>query len=116
MESRGECAWIVELVVERIDIKQRVFADVEKHRKPGSIISSNTSGLSAAAMAEGRSEGFRRTFMCTHFFNPGRYMRLLELIPCADTDPELLAEMARFGEKVLGKGIVYGKDTPNFVA
>jgi len=116
MERIGESDWIVEVVVERIDIKQRVFADVEKHRKPGSIVSSNTSGLSAAAMVEGRSEDFRRHFMVTHFFNPVRYMRLLELIPCVDTDPELLAEMARFGEKVLGKGIVYGKDTPNFVA
>ncbi len=95
MERMGECDWIVEVVVERIDIKQRVFADVEKHRKPGSIVSSNTSGLSAAAMVEGRSEDFRRHFMVTHFFNPVRYMRLLELIPCADTDPKLFAEMAR---------------------
>ncbi|MBM3696793.1 MAG: 3-hydroxyacyl-CoA dehydrogenase, partial [Actinobacteria bacterium] len=116
MERLGECDWIVEVVVERLDIKQRVFADVEKHRKPGSIISSNTSGLSVASMAEGRSEDFRRHFMVTHFFNPVRYMRLLELIPCADTDPHLFAAMAEFGEKVLGKGIVYGKDTPNFVA
>jgi len=116
MALLGECDWIVEVVVERLDIKQRVFTDVEKYRKPGSIISSNTSGLSAAAMAEGRSEDFRRHFMVTHFFNPVRYMRLLELIPCADTDPGLFAEMAAFGEKVLGKGIVYGKDTPNFVA
>ncbi|MCU0281688.1 MAG: 3-hydroxyacyl-CoA dehydrogenase/enoyl-CoA hydratase family protein, partial [Acidimicrobiia bacterium] len=116
MALLGECDWIVEVVVERLDIKQRVFTDVEKYRKPGSIVSSNTSGLSVAAMAEGRSEDFRRHFMVTHFFNPVRYMRLLELIPCADTDPGLFAEMAAFGEKVLGKGIVYGKDTPNFVA
>ncbi|HSQ37300.1 MAG TPA: 3-hydroxyacyl-CoA dehydrogenase/enoyl-CoA hydratase family protein [Acidimicrobiia bacterium] len=116
MERMRECDWIVEVVVERIDIKQRVFTDVEKYRKPGSIVSSNTSGLSAAAMVEGRSEDFRRHFMVTHFFNPVRYMRLLELIPCVDTDLELFAAMAEFGEKVLGKGIVYGKDTPNFVA
>jgi len=116
MERIGECDWIVEVVVERLDIKQRVFTDVEKHRKPGSIVSSNTSGLSVAAMAEGRSDDFRRHFMVTHFFNPVRYMRLLELVPCADTDPGLFADMARFGETVLGKGIVYGKDTPNFVA
>jgi 3-hydroxyacyl-CoA dehydrogenase len=112
----GDCDWIVEVVVERLDIKQRVFADVEKVRKPGSVISSNTSGLSVAAMAEGRSEDFRRHFMVTHFFNPVRYMRLLEMIPCADTDPGVFADMAAFGEKVLGKGIVYGKDTPNFIA
>lgn len=116
MEKIGECDWIVEVVVERMDIKQRVFADVEKNRKPGSIVSSNTSGLSVAAMAEGRSDDFRRHFLVTHFFNPVRYMRLLELIPCVDTDPAILAGMAEFGEKVLGKGIVYGKDTPNFVA
>jgi len=116
MALLGECDWIVEVVVERLDIKQRVFADVEKHRKPGSVVSSNTSGLSVAAMAAGRSEDFRRHFLVTHFFNPVRYMRLLELIPCADTDPGLFADMADFGEKVLGKGIVYGKDTPNFIA
>jgi len=116
MALLSECDWIVEVVVERLDIKQRVFTDVEKHRKPGSIVSSNTSGLSVAAMAEGRSEDFRRHFMVTHFFNPVRYMRLLEMIPCADTDPGLFAEMARFGETVLGKGIVYAKDTPNFIA
>jgi 3-hydroxyacyl-CoA dehydrogenase len=116
MELLAECDWIVEVVVERLDIKRRVFADVEKHRKPGSVVSSNTSGLSVAAMAEGRSPDFRRHFMVTHFFNPVRYMRLLEMIPCEDTDPALFSEMARFGETVLGKGIVYGKDTPNFVA
>jgi len=116
MERISECDWIVEVVVERIDIKQRVFADVEKYRKPGSIVSSNTSGLSVASMVDGRSEDFRRHFLVTHFFNPVRYMRLLELIPCVDTDPAILAGMAEFGEKLLGKGIVYGKDTPNFVA
>jgi len=112
----GECDWIVEVVVERMDIKQRVFAMVDEHRKPGSVVTSNTSGLSAAAMAEGRSDDFRRHFMVTHFFNPVRYMRLLEMVPIDDTDPETFAAMAEFGEKVLGKGIVYCKDTPNFIA
>jgi len=112
----GECDWIVEVVVERLDIKQRVFEMVDEHRKPGSIITSNTSGLSVAAMAEGRSADFRKHFMVTHFFNPVRYMRLLELVPCEDTDPDLFAAMADFGENVLGKGIVYAKDTPNFIA
>jgi len=116
LDKLGECDWIVEVVVERLDIKQRVFEMVEEHRRPGSVVSSNTSGLSAAAMADGRSDDFRRHFMVTHFFNPVRYMRLLEVVPCADTDPEVFAAMAAFGEKVLGKGVVYAKDTPNFIA
>ena len=111
----AECDWIVEVVVERLDIKRRVFEMVEKHRRPGSVVSSNTSGLSVADMAEGRSDDFRRHFMVTHFFNPVRYMRLLEMVPCKDTDPDLFRAMAGFGEHVLGKGIVYAKDTPNFV-
>ncbi len=116
LDKLAECDWIVEVVIERLDIKQRVFEMVEEHRKPGSVISSNTSGLSVAAMAEGRTDDFRKHFLVTHFFNPVRYMRLLELVPCDDTDPDLFAAMADFGEKVLGKGIVYAKDTPNFIA
>ena len=114
-QKLGECDWIVEVVVERLDIKRKVFEMVEEHRRPGSVVSSNTSGLSVADMAEGRSDDFRRHFMVTHFFNPVRYMRLLEMVPCDDTDPELFQAMADFGEHVLGKGIVYAKDTPNFV-
>lgn len=116
LDKLAECDWIVEVVVERMDVKQRVFAMVDEHRRPGSVISSNTSGLSAATMAEGRSEDFRRHFMVTHFFNPVRYMRLLEMVPIDDTDPDVFAAMADFGEHVLGKGIVYCKDTPNFIA
>ena len=116
LDKLAECDWIVEVVVERIDIKQRVFAMVDEHRRPGSVVSSNTSGLSAAAMAEGRSDDFRGHFMVTHFFNPVRYMRLLEMVPIDDTDPDVFAAMADFGENVLGKGIVYCKDTPNFIA
>jgi 3-hydroxyacyl-CoA dehydrogenase len=116
LDKLAECDWIVEVVVERMDVKQRVFATVDEHRKQGSVISSNTSGLSAAVMAEGRSEDFRRHFMVTHFFNPVRYMRLLEMVPIDDTDPDVFAAMAEFGEHVLGKGIVYCKDTPNFIA
>ena len=81
IDKLAECDWIVEVVVERMDIKQRVFAMVDEHRKLGSVVSSNTSGLSAEAMAEGRSEDFRSHFMVTHFFNPVRYMRLLEMVP-----------------------------------
>ena len=114
-EKLAGCDWIVEVVVERLDVKRKVFEMVEEHRRPGSVVSSNTSGLSVADMAEGRSEEFRRHFMVTHFFNPVRYMRLLEMVPCDDTDPDLFRAMAEFGDHVLGKGIVYGKDTPNFV-
>ena len=116
LDKLAECDWIVEVVVERMDIKQRVFEMVDEHRRPGSVVSSNTSGLSVEEMAEGRSEDFRRHFMVTHFFNPVRYMRLLEMVPIGDTDPDVFAAMADFGEHVLGKGIVYCKDTPNFVA
>ncbi len=116
VEKLAECDWIVEVVLERMDIKKKVFDMVEEHRKPGSIISSNTSGLSVAEMAEGRSDDFRKHFLVTHFFNPVRYLRLLELVPCVDTDPAIYEAVADFGENVLGKGIVHGKDTPNFVA
>ncbi len=115
VDKLSECDWIVEVVVEDIGIKRRVFEMVDDKRRPGSVISSNTSGLSVADMAEGRSEDFRRNFCVTHFFNPVRYLRLLEIVPCEDTDPALVAAMADFGENVLGKGIVFGKDTPNFV-
>ncbi|MCB1033229.1 MAG: hypothetical protein KDD47_05285, partial [Acidobacteria bacterium] len=101
--------------VERLDIKRQVMERIDAVRKPGSIVSSNTSGLSLAAMAEGRSEDFRRHFLVTHFFNPVRYMKLLEIIAGKDTFPEVVETLADFGRFRLGKGIVYGKDTPNFV-
>jgi 3-hydroxyacyl-CoA dehydrogenase len=112
----SECDWIVEVVVERLDIKQQVFARLEEVRKPGAIVSSNTSGLPIAKMLEGRSPEFRRNFLVTHFFNPVRYMRLLEVVAGADTDSDVVAFMRDFGTFLLGKGIVFGKDTPNFVA
>ncbi len=111
----ADCDWIIEVVVERLDVKQRLFARVEEVRKPGTIVSSNTSGLSIKGMTEGRSEDFRRHFLVTHFFNPVRYMRLLELVAGQDTSPEVLDFVANYGRFRLGKGIVYGKDTPNFV-
>lgn len=107
--------WIIEAVVERLDIKRDLYARIETVMRPDTIISSNTSGLPAHLLTEGRSESFRRNFLITHFFNPVRYMRLLELIPDRDTAPELLEFMREFGTEVLGKGIVIGKDTPNFV-
>ncbi len=112
----AECDWIVEVVVERLDIKQKIFGQVAKHRTPGSLVTSNTSGLPISGMLEGMDEEFRQHFMVTHFFNPVRYMKLLELIPGPDTLPDVVETFASFGEDVLGKGIVYGKDTPNFIA
>ncbi|RLE22367.1 MAG: 3-hydroxyacyl-CoA dehydrogenase, partial [Acidobacteria bacterium] len=111
----ADCDWIVEVIVERLDIKQQVFGRVEEVRKPGSIISSNTSGLSIAGMVEGRSDDFKKNFLVTHFFNPVRYMRLLELVAGDETSKEVMDFFADFGRFRLGKGIVFGKDTPNFV-
>lgn len=112
----AECDWIVEVVTERLDIKQKVYAIVAANRRPGSIVSSNTSGISLAAMAASMSDEMRANFLITHFFNPVRYMRLLEIVAGPDTRPEVVTTMAEFGERVLGKGVVYGKDTANFVA
>jgi 3-hydroxyacyl-CoA dehydrogenase len=108
--------WIVEAVVERLEPKQELFARVEKVAGPAAVISSNTSGLPLHNVAEGRSDDFRRRFLGTHFFNPPRYLKLVELIPTADTDPEVLERMRAFVERVLGKGAVVAKDTPNFIA
>jgi 3-hydroxyacyl-CoA dehydrogenase len=111
----AEVDWIIEAVVERLDIKHQLYAQIETVLRPETIISSNTSGLPAHLLTEGRSEQFRRNFLITHFFNPVRYMRLLELVPDTDTRPELMQFMQEFGTEVLGKGVVIGKDTPNFV-
>ncbi|MEH7299466.1 3-hydroxyacyl-CoA dehydrogenase/enoyl-CoA hydratase family protein [Neobacillus drentensis] len=108
--------WVIEVVVENLKVKQQVFEKVDQFRKPGSIISSNTSGISVEAMVEGRSEDFQKHFLGTHFFNPPRYLKLLEVIPTQYTDPEILSFMKTFGEDVLGKGVVVAKDTPNFIA
>jgi 3-hydroxyacyl-CoA dehydrogenase len=107
--------WIIEAVVERPDIKHQLYAKIETVLQPGMIISSNTSGLPAHLLTEGRSAAFKRNFLITHFFNPVRYMKLLELVPDTQTDPDLLEFLVTFGTEVLGKGVVIGKDTPNFV-
>ena len=108
--------WIIEVVVERLDIKQKVFEKIESVLTPGTIITSNTSGIPAKDMCEGRSEDFQKYFAITHFFNPPRYMKLLEIVPGPDTLPEVVETLGEVCEKTLGKGIVYAKDTPNFVA
>ncbi len=107
--------WIVEAVVERLDVKQQLLGRVDEHRRPGSIVSSNTSGIPIAALAGGRSADFRRHWLGTHFFNPPRYLRLLELIPTPDTDPAVIRAITRFADRTLGKGVVIAKDTPNFI-
>ncbi len=116
MGRLAECDWVVEVVREDMAIKQATFARVEKHVRPGTIVSSNTSGLSIVGMLEGRSAEFRKNFLVTHFFNPVRYMKLLELVAGPETSPEVMKTLHAFGEEVLGKGIVYGKDTTNFIA
>ena len=110
-----DCDWIVEVVVERLDIKRDVFKRIAEVRKPGSLVSSNTSGISIAQMGAGLPAEFLQHFLVTHFFNPVRYMKLLELVPHPQTDPEVMIFMQRFGEDVLGKGVIIAKDTPNFV-
>ncbi|GIM44902.1 enoyl-CoA hydratase [Collibacillus ludicampi] len=112
----AEADWIIEAIVENLEAKQSLFAKIEGLRKADAIVSSNTSGVSINRMVEGRSKEFKQHFMGTHFFNPVRYMKLLEIIPCEETDPELVSFMCEFGEKTLGKGTVICKDTVNFVA
>lgn len=112
----ADCDWVIEVVVERLDIKQQLFEKVEKFRKPGTLITSNTSGIPINLMAAGRSDDFRKNFCGTHFFNPPRYMRLLEIIPTKETDPEIIAFLMHFGDVFLGKKTVLCKDTPAFIA
>ncbi len=116
MSKIADVDWIIEVVVERLDIKQTVFEQVEKHRKPGTLITSNTSGIPIHLMNKGRSEDFRKHFCGTHFFNPPRYLILLELIPGPDTAPEVLDFLSHYGSRYLGKETVVCKDTPAFIA
>ena len=116
LEELADVDWIIEAVVERLDIKHNLYIQIEQVLTPGTIISSNTSGLPAHMLTEGRSEDFRRNFLITHFFNPVRYMKLLEIVPDVNTNPELMTFMQRFATEVLGKGVVICKDTPNFIA
>ena len=107
--------WIIEVVVERLDIKKKVFEQVEKYRTPGTLITSNTSGIPIAFMSEGRSDDFQQHFCGTHFFNPPRYLKLFEIIPGPKTRPEVLAFLNSYGEQFLGKTSVVAKDTPAFI-
>ena len=116
LKRLADVDWIIEAVVENLDIKRALLKKVEAIRKPGTIVTTNTSGLPVAKIAEGFSEDFRRSWFGTHFFNPPRYMRLLELIPTPDADRSLIETVARFCDVQLGKGVVFAKDTPNFIA
>ncbi len=116
MPALAQCDWIMEAVVERLDIKRQVFEKVEQFRSAGTLVSTNTSGIPVQLMLEGRSEDFRRHFLGTHFFNPPRYLKLLELIPTPETSTETLDTIMEFGTRQLGKTTVLCKDTPAFIA
>jgi len=114
-ERVGEADWVLEAVIEKLEPKRELMQRVESVAREDAIISSNTSGIPLYEIAEGRSQGFRRRFLGTHFFNPPRYLKLLEIIPTADSDPDIVEFVRNFGERVLGKGGVIAKDTPNFI-
>ena len=111
-----DCDWVIEVIIEHLPIKLGLFKKIVPHLKAGAVLSTNTSGLSVNVMAEALPVEVRRSFMVTHFFNPPRYMRLLEIVPCKDADPAVVGGMAEFISRRLGKGIVHAKDTPNFIA
>ena len=112
----ANCDWIIEAVIERLDAKQALIQQVDRYRRSDAIVSSNTSGVPIGAIAEGRSAEFRRHWLGSHFFNPPRYLRLVEIIPTADTDPVVIGALSSFVDHELGKGVVVAKDTPGFIA
>jgi len=116
MSKISDSDWIIEVVIERLDIKQQVFENVEKHRKKGTLITSNTSGIPINMMLDGRSDDFKKHFCGTHFFNPPRYLQLLEIIPTKETDPAVVEFFMDYGRRFLGKKTVLCKDTPAFIA
>lgn len=116
MNRIGQYDWVIEVVVENLEIKKKVYEQVEKFRKPGTLITSNTSGIPIHLLSEGRSDDFRKNFCGTHFFNPPRYLKLLEIIPTKDTDPDVVQFLMNYGDLYLGKTTVLCKDTPAFIA
>ena len=114
-EVVGQADWVIEVIVENLKIKQQLMERIDSVRKPGSIVSSNTSGIPLKDIAQGRSEDFKKHFLGTHFFNPPRYLKLLEVIRTEETSQEVVDFISRFGDYRLGKGIVPCKDTPNFI-
>jgi 3-hydroxyacyl-CoA dehydrogenase len=115
MSMLNSVDWIMEAIVERVDVKQQLLAKVDAARRPGTVVSSNTSGIPIAVLAEGRSDDFRKHWLGTHFFNPPRYLRLLEVIPTTDTSSSAVDAIISFADHHLGKGVVVAKDTPNFI-
>ena len=116
LEKIKDCDWILEAVIEKLDIKKQLFEKVEQHRKPGTLITSNTSGIPIELMTDGRSEDFQKHFCGTHFFNPPRYLKLLEIIPSSKTSQEVIEFLMDYGDRWLGKTTVLCKDTPAFIA
>jgi 3-hydroxyacyl-CoA dehydrogenase len=116
LKEIGTCDWIIEVVVERLDIKRALYEKVEGFRKTGTLVTSNTSGIPIHLLSEGRSQDFKKSFCGTHFFNPPRYLRLLEIIPTPDTDPSVVDFLMHYGDLYLGKTTVLAKDTPAFIA
>ena len=116
MKDIASCDWVIEVVLENLDIKKKIFDEVEKHRKPGTLVTSNTSSIPIHLMSEGRSDDFQKHFCGTHFFNPPRYLRLLEIIPTPKTSQEVIGFLMQYGDLFLGKATVQCKDTPAFIA
>ena len=116
LDKAGECDWIVEAIVERLDIKQSLYAKLETVKKPGAAISSNTSTIPLGHLVEGRTDQFKRDFLITHFFNPPRYMRLLEIVEGPETDHALVAKVEAFADRAMGKRVIHTHDTPGFIA
>ncbi|MCJ2179055.1 3-hydroxyacyl-CoA dehydrogenase/enoyl-CoA hydratase family protein [Novosphingobium album (ex Hu et al. 2023)] len=116
LDKVAECDWVIEAVIERLDIKQGLYAKLEALKKDGTAVSSNTSTIPLANLVEGRSDAFKRDFLITHFFNPPRYMRLLEIVTGPDTDAGVAAKVERFADVAMGKTVVHAKDTPGFIA
>jgi len=116
LQEIASCDWVIEVVIERLDIKKSLYERVEQFRKKGTLITSNTSGIPIHLLAEGRSPDFKENFAGTHFFNPPRYLKLLEIIPTAETKPEVVDFLLHYGDLYLGKTVVLAKDTPGFIA
>ncbi len=116
LQKIKDCDWVIEVVIERLDIKKSVFEKVDKFRSKGTLVTSNTSGISVEAMIEGRSDDFKKHFCGTHFFNPPRYLQLFEIIPSSQTDAEVLRFLSGYSSKFLGKTPVLAKDPPAFIA
>ncbi len=116
MSTIASADWVIEVVVERLDIKKIIFAEVDQYLKPGALVTSNTSGIPIGMLAAGRSDNFRFNFCGTHFFNPARYMALFEVIPHVETSPDVVEFWMSYGDKFLGKQTVLCKDTPAFIA